>query len=128
MRPSPDKSKIMKQFLISKTSDEALKACVKKRDFRTEREFIERLILEEFERQQRGQTGPESSQVIDLLNLLVSLLKPTLEHTFITQRLAYHNAIHLLMDYEKTTLEKAKTNVSEFIERAKEKFNSEVKI
>lgn len=113
---------------ISREADDALKACKKARNFRTERELIERLILEEFERQQRGQTGPESSQVIDLLNLLVSLIKPTLEHTFITQRLSYFNAVHLLTDFDKTNLEGAKTQVSEFMERSKEKFNAEVKI
>lgn len=122
------KDKILKHYWFSKSTDEALKTCKKTSKFRTEREYVEQLILDDFERQQRGQTGPESSQVIDLLNLLVSLIKPTLEHTFITQRLSYFNAVHLLTDFDKTDLEGAKSQVSEFMERSKEKFNSEVKI
>lgn len=122
------KDKILKHYWFSKSTDEALKTCKKTSKFRTEREYVEQLILDDFERQQRGQTGPVSSQVIDLLNLLVSLIKPTLEHTFITQRLSYFNAVHLLTDFDKTNLEGAKTQVSEFMERSKEKFNSEVKI
>lgn len=113
---------------ISPEADEALKFCKKNRHFRTERECVERLILEEFEREKRGLSSPESTQAIDLLNLLVSLVKPTLEHTFLTQRLAYHNAVHLLTEYDRTTIENAKTEVSEFIERSKEKFKAEVKI
>ncbi|MDY0152007.1 MAG: hypothetical protein RBS43_07010 [Candidatus Cloacimonas sp.] len=122
------KDKILKHYWFSKSTDEALKTCKKTSKFRTEREYVEQLILDDFERQQRGQTTPESSQVIDLLNLLVSLIKPTLEHTFITQRLSYFNAVHLLTDFDKTDLEGAKSQVSEFMERSKEKFNSEVKI
>ena len=122
------KDKILKHYWFSKSTDEALKTCKKTSKFRTEREYIEQLILDDFERQQRGQATPESSQVIDLLNLLVSLIKPTLEHTFITQRLSYFNAVHLLTDFDKTDLEGAKSQVSEFMERSKEKFKSEVKI
>lgn len=122
------KDKILKHYWFSKSTDEALKTCKKTSKFRTEREYIEQLILDDFERQQRGQATPESSQVIDLLNLLVSLIKPTLEHTFITQRLAYHNAVHLLTEYEKSSMEEAKDVVSTFIENSKTKFKAEVKI
>jgi len=110
---------------ISREADDALKACKKARNFRTERELVERLILEEFERQQRGQTGPESSQVIDHLENIKALLIPILEHIFITRQLSFFTAKTIktvpeqvkripeeqAADFLKTAMEKALKNL-----------------
>jgi hypothetical protein len=86
------KDKILKHYWFSKSTDEALKTCKKNSKLRTEREYVEQLILDDFERQQRGQTGPESSQVIDHLESIKALLIPILEHIFITRQLSFFTA------------------------------------
>lgn len=120
MKPSPNKDKIMKQYLMSRDVDEALKVCVKKRSHRTEREFIERLIMEEFERLQRGQTGPESAQIVDRLDYIKALLIPILEHIYITRQLSFFSAkiLKTLPDQVKKIPEE---QVAEFFKTAMEK-------
>jgi hypothetical protein len=86
------KDKLLKHYWFSKSTDEALKTCKKMSKFRTEREYVEQLILDDFERQQRGQTGPESAQIVDRLDDIKNLLIPILEHIFITRQLSFFTA------------------------------------
>ena len=119
------RDKILKHYWFSKSTNEALKTCKKTSRFRTEREYVEQLILDDFERQQRGQTGPESSLVIDQLESIKALLIPILEHIFITRQLSFFTAKTIktvpeqvkripeeqAADFLKTAMEKALKNL-----------------
>lgn len=86
MKKRPTKDKILKQFLFTKEADIALKACIKERSFRTEREYVERLVFEDFERlgKREQNTGENVSEKIELI---LSLVTTNFKYEILTKKL-----------------------------------------
>lgn len=81
-----------RHIFLDNDVDLKLRLCMEKRNMKAAKHYIEQLIVDDFERQQRGQTGPESTQIVDRLSDIKALLIPILEHIFITRQLSFFTA------------------------------------
>jgi hypothetical protein len=77
------KGKLLKQFWFSPSVIEALNFCRKERNFRSNREYIERLILEDQERIKRPPKDP-------VLEKIESLKEDVKRHIFLRVPAAYN--------------------------------------
>jgi hypothetical protein len=86
MKKGSTKDKILKQFLITKEADIALKACIKARSFRTEREYVERLIFEDFERLGKREQS-DGHNVSEKIETILSLVTTNFKYEILTKKL-----------------------------------------
>ena len=124
------KEQISKLYLdISKDVEIALKTCMNERKFRTKREYVERLILDDFNRLNEQSLRPEYQPQTIKLDQIFNLLKPILEQAYLARGLAAHNAIILLSKSEenqKTSQENARDLVKKGVVSMLENLKKEV--
>lgn len=110
---------------ISNEAKSELDACIKDKNFRSKREYIERLIHDDFNRLKDTKSIPDFQPQNVKLDYIIKLLKPILEQAYLSRGLAAHNAIILLSNvpHNRTEVEArelVKAGVSSMLETLKQ--------
>lgn len=124
------KKGVYKRILLKLEIDAALKVCKKKRNFRSDREYIERLIMDDMERLSEG--GSTSSATIDTDRLL-SLLVLNLEYSVVSKKLLSNILLMLhtqaiLNPREKKSDEESIEEIQEVLQAAAEEFKKKLSV
>lgn len=113
---------------ISNEAKSELDSCIKVKKFRSKREYIERLIHDDFNRLKDTETSPDFQPQNVKLDLIIRLLKPLLEQAYLARGLSAHNAIILLSNVpqnrtEAEARELVKKGVASMLETLKQEVN-----
>ena len=120
-----DNQKARLYLHLSKDAKSTLETCVKERKFRSIRDYIERLIYDDFNRLKDAETSPDFQPQNVKLDYIIKLLKPVLEQAYLARGLAAHNAIILLSNVpqnrtEAEARELVKAGVASMLETLKQ--------